>query len=412
MKRVGLAGFALLLALGAVACGGGGSDRGARASGSTSTTSSTTTTAPLPVTFYKPGGTLTSGKPGDILHQEPMPLDPSLPGTGYKITYVSTTPNGDLIPVTGVIIVPPSPAPAGGYDVVAWAHGTTGDGDKCAPSKNPPFKLSGAATLLDAGKLIAATDYEGQGTDTEIHPYLVADAEAHSVLDSVRAARHFGGSNTIVTWGWSQGGHAALSARQVQQTYAPEMKLLGTAANAPVTDLATFLLPGRTDPDVFPFTAEAILAWAEVYHEANLTDLVVVKDAENVRLAQQACSGDIATVKKPLDEIFRSDPQNLPTWREIAQLNSVKVDGSDAPVLLTHGDADPTVPVAGTVALDEELCKQGVPTELVRMAQWDHLTAFYSALDLTYQWILDRFNGVPAPSNCADTTTTTTGAAA
>jgi fermentation-respiration switch protein FrsA (DUF1100 family) len=405
MRRVGTALVVLLLAVGAAACGGG--DDGVESSSG----STTTTTPKTPITFYEPGGVLTTGNPGDVLAQEQVALDPSLPGTGYRITYVSTTPAGDRIPVTGMILVPPTPAPEGGYDVVAWSHGTTGIGDKCAPSKYIPFKLSGAAPLLNAGKLIAATDYEGLGTDTEIHPYLVSDAEAHSVLDSVRAAKSFGGGTRLVTWGWSQGGQAALSARQVQQTYAPEFTLLGTAANAPVTDLPTFLLPGVTDINVFPFTAEAILSWAEVYEQANLTDLVVVDDAEKARLAQQACTGDIQTnVDKPLDQIFRSDPQNLDTWRDIAELNSVKVDGSDAPVFVTHGDADTIVPISGTEKLVAALCAQGVPTEFVRMAQWDHSTAFFLSLDQVDQWILDRFAGLPAPSNCpapAETTTTT-----
>ena len=391
--------MALLLVMGAAACGGGGDD--VQASRATTTAPTTTTTPKTPLTFYKPGGVLTSGKPGDVLQQQQVALDPTLPGTGYSITYVSTTPAGDLIRVTGIIIVPPTPAPEGGYEVVAWAHGTTGIGDKCAPSRYLPFKLSGAAPLLNAGKLIAATDYEGLGTDTEIHPYLVAEAEAHSVLDSVRAAKTFGAGNTVVTWGWSQGGQASLSARNFQKSYAPEFNLLGAAANAPVTDLRTFLLPGVTDINIFPFTAEAILSWAEVYEQANLTDLVVVADAEKARLAQQACTGDIqANVTKPLDQIFRSDPQNLGTWGDAADRNSVKVDGSDAPVFITHGDADTIVPIAGTLKLVDALCAQGVPTEFLRMADWDHTTAFFLTLNQVDQWILDRFAGVPAPSNC------------
>ena len=37
---------------------------------------------------------------------------------------------------------------------------------------------------------------------------------------------------------------------------------------------------------MFPFLAEAILSWSEVYEEPDLTDLVVVDDAEAVRLAR------------------------------------------------------------------------------------------------------------------------------
>ena len=66
----------------------------------------------------------------------------------------------------------------------------------------------------------------------------------------------------------------------MQPSYAPELQVVGTVAHAPVTDIRTFLGPGITDPNVFPFTAEAILSWAEVYEEVSLEDLVVVADAE------------------------------------------------------------------------------------------------------------------------------------
>jgi len=353
------------------------------------------------LTFYRPATVLSSGAPGDVLSKEPIALVPELHGTGWKITYVSTTPAGDRVPVSGVLIQPLTPAPSGGYPVVVWAHGTTGIGDECAPSRYAPFNISGAAPLLDQGDVIAAPDYEGLGIPDEIHPYLVGAAEGHNVLDAARAARVVGGGNVTVTWGWSQGGHAALFARQLQPTYAPELDFRGTAAQAPVTDVGTFLLPGRTNPEVFPFTAEAILAWSEVYHEAELTDLVVVADAEKARLAQQACTGDIIdNTTRPLDEIFRADPQNSPTWKEAVRVNSVGVGDTTAPVLLTHGDADTTVPIAGTLALHDQLCAKRVPTRFIRQTTGDHGTAYYLTLNDVDAWITDRIAGKPPPSDC------------
>jgi acetyl esterase/lipase len=384
-RRVAVLGF--VIAMSVAACSGGGDGSAAKHQ--------------TPLTFYKPATVLSSGAPGDVLSKEPIALDPALHGTGWRIRYVSTTPAGDRVPVTGVLIQPLTPKPAEGYPVVLWAHGTTGIGDQCAPSGGEPFNLFGVAALLDAGDVIAATDYEGLGTPDEIHPYLVGASEGHSVLDIARAARSVGGGNVTVTWGHSQGGHAALFARSLQKTYAPELDLRGTVAQAPVTDVGTFLVPGRTDINVFPFTAEAILSWSEVYNEANLDDLVVVADAEKARLAQQACTGDIVdNTTRPLDEIFRTDPQNSDTWKEAVKVNSVTVDGSTAPVLLTHGDADPLVPIAGTVALDEQLCARHVPTQFLRNATWDHSTAYLLTLGDVDTWIQARFNGETPPSNC------------
>ncbi len=145
-----------------------------------------------PLTFYRPATVLASGSPGDVLAKEPIALAPGLHGTGWKVRYVSTTPAGDRVPVSGVLIQPLTPAPAGGYPVVVWTHGTTGLGDECAPSGYTPFNISGAAALLDAGDVIAAPDYEGLGIPDEIHPYLVGAAEGHNALDAARAARTSG----------------------------------------------------------------------------------------------------------------------------------------------------------------------------------------------------------------------------
>lgn len=36
---------------------------------------------------------------------------------------------------TSLVFTPNTPAPAGGWPIVVWAHGTTGVADACAPSK-------------------------------------------------------------------------------------------------------------------------------------------------------------------------------------------------------------------------------------------------------------------------------------
>jgi dipeptidyl aminopeptidase/acylaminoacyl peptidase len=385
-------GVVVLLAIGA-ACSSGNS-----ATTSRSATSTTTTPA---LTFYRPPDVLDTGHPGDVLNAAPIALDPSLPGTGQKITYVSTTPAGDRIPVTGVLIRPLTPAPKDGYPVVTWAHGTVGVGDKCAPSLVTPFTFDGAREFLAAGYAIAATDYAGLGTPDEIHPYLVGESEGRSVLDAARAARSIGAGSVTVAFGWSQGGHAALFAGELAHAYAPDLDFRGVAAQAPVTDSRTFLLPGVTDPLIFPFTAEAILAWSEVYHEASLTDLVVVEDAERARLAEQSCTGDIrAYTERPLDEIFRSDPQNTAVWNTAASINSASADGLRAPVLLTHGDADPLVPVSGTTALHVELCDAGSRVQYLHDPAWDHNSAHLATMQDVEAWITARVNGDKAPSDC------------
>src|SRR3546814_15681652 len=86
------------------------------------------------------------------------------------------------------------------------------------------------------------------------HPYLVGGDTARSVLDAVRAARAIPGAaagGQFAVWGESQGGHAALWTAISAKSYAPALRLVGTAAAAPPTDLADNLPTARA-PHVRP----------------------------------------------------------------------------------------------------------------------------------------------------------------
>jgi pimeloyl-ACP methyl ester carboxylesterase len=364
-----------------------------------------TTTPPLPTLhFYKPATVLASGHPGDVLNLSPTTIDPAWHGVAQRMTFVSTTPAGDLVPVTGVVITPSTPPPPGGYPILVWAHGTVGIGDNCAPSRFQPFDLPAGDQFLDAGYLIVAPDYEGLGVDGETHPYLVGDASGNNVLDAARAGQHLGGGRQVAAFGWSQGGHAVLFARERARTYAPELDVVGVVAAAPVTNVGLFLLQGRTNPDIFPFTAEAILSWSEVYEEPHLDDLVVVADAEKVRLARDnSCTGDLMPTE-PLDDYFRAEPQNFDLWRAGARLNSPTGGDVDIPVLVTHGDADPLVPVQGTIDYHDSLCIAGEHVMFIRNAAWGHTAAWAVPLQDIVSWIEARFAGQPAPTDCPGAT--------
>jgi acetyl esterase/lipase len=353
------------------------------------------------LTFYRPSTVLDEGEPGDLLSREPIELAAGLHATGERVTYISTTPAGDRVPVSGVLLTPQGAEPEGGRPVAVWAHGTTGLGDECAPSKKEPFTIMGAAALLDAGYIVVAPDYEGLGTPGEIHPYLVGEAEGRNVLDAARLARVAGGNDQVVAWGHSQGGHAVLFAREIAPDYAPELDLRGVAAAAPVTDLLVFLLPGLTDEFHFAFLAEALLAWSRVYHELDLRDLVVVEDAERVRLARQACTDDISVhLDKPLDEVFRENPDNEPRWHEAVELNSVHATGGDVPVMLTHGTIDPIVAVGGTDQAFEDFCAEGVPTHRLRSDAWGHTAAYVLNVGPVTDWLQARMEQKPPPDDC------------
>ncbi|WP_158920849.1 lipase family protein [Acidisphaera sp. S103] len=198
--------------------------------------------------------------PGRILRTEP--LDPgyglAAAGEQFRILYTSTDGIGgtDRVVVSGAYFAPRGTPPAGGWPLVAWAHGTTGIADTCAPSWNVRSKRDASYlnTWLGQGYAIVATDYQGLGTPGP-HPYLATRPEAYGVLDSVRAVlKGFPDiANKIVIIGQSQGGQAAFASAGLAARYAPELNIRGTVATgvpftAPNGPRPPQAPPGSADP--------------------------------------------------------------------------------------------------------------------------------------------------------------------
>jgi hypothetical protein len=118
--------------------------------------------------------------PGSIIRV--WPLDGGGPsgagGTAFRILYRSTGPSGDPIEVSGAIFIPPGPPPAGGRNIIAWAHPTSGVVEACAPSLMPDLAgtIWGLSEMMARGYVVVATDYPGLGTPG-MHPYLIGRAK-------------------------------------------------------------------------------------------------------------------------------------------------------------------------------------------------------------------------------------------
>jgi hypothetical protein len=181
------------------------------------------------------------GTPGKLLRQEPVPdhLVLTNAAKGLRVLYTAT--NGidgkTTVAVSGAIYFPKGPAPAGGWPVVAWAHGTTGVADVCAPSwmRRGKRDTEYLNAWLAQGYAVVASDYQGLGTPGG-HPWLSVRPEGWSVLDSVRSALTAFPelANAVVIVGQSQGSHAALSAAGLATTYAPTLRIKGTVTTGVV----------------------------------------------------------------------------------------------------------------------------------------------------------------------------------
>jgi acetyl esterase/lipase len=347
---------------------------------------------------------------GALIRSEPMPTAPDN-ASAFRVLYRSTGLHGEPIAVSGVVIVPVGAPPPGGRPIVAWAHPTTGIVAQCAPSLARVFfrSIQGLHELLAQGFVIAATDYPGLGTAGP-HPYLVGISEARAVLDSVRVARKIPGAGDgkiFAVWGHSQGGQAALFTGLLAHDYAPELELVGVAAAAPATDLATLLSADLDTNGGRNITAMTLWSWSRIYNAP--IDNVVTPEAIPVidRLANECIERffDVFTRRAPSRALTRSflkvkNVSDTEPWHALLEQNSPGPLPASIPVFLAQGTKDPLVLPAVTQAYYAKLCQSGSPVQFDTLPNVGHLFAARESAIPTIAWLAARFQHQPPPTTC------------
>jgi len=315
------------------------------------------------------------------------------------VVYGSTGLDGEPVAVSGLVLAPAEPPEGSGYPVLAWAHGTTGIADQCAPSRSGVYSVP--TNLAASGYVISATDYEGLGTDG-IHPYIVGVSEGRSVLDSIRAAQnlpeaHAGATSVIA--GLSQGGHAALWAGQLAPTYAPELDVRGALAGSPPTDLAAFTrwnfaaaIGGHIETTLAPMLLYGV--WSEAYG----LSLPFLTDAGQriAAAAPDGCDPSGLTVNP-----YASDPTLIPEWSQRLVENSPGATRTDVPFLVVSPSDDQLVGYDSQVAGVLVMCAVGDTVELRTVTGFhDAMLESAAVWQASLEWIEARFAGTPANSTC------------
>lgn len=320
----------------------------------------------------------------------------------WFVVYGSTGLDGKPVAVSEMILAPEPPPAGSGYPIVAWAHGTTGVADQCAPSKEGVTAIrSELQALVAQGYVVAATDYEGLGTDG-IHPYLVGVSEGRSIVDSILAAMalpdaHAGGPAVVI--GHSQGGHAALWAAELAPTYAPDLPLLGVFAASPPTDMVaweTWAFDQAASGVISPAAAPLLLfgVWNGIY-DAPL-GFLTNEGRQSALAGRDGCfPTDVNSTP------YLSDPARNAEWRNLLARNSPGGVGTTVPIRVVSPEADEAVDYHTQLAGMEAMCAVGDTVELWTVGG-DHDASIWtpSAWPEAVTWINDRFAGVAAVSTC------------
>ena len=359
--------------------------------------------APLPA-FYDVPDPLPVGQPGDLIRDETVAAE-GLHGTLHRVMYHSRSIRGADIAVTGLVVVPDGPAPAGGWPVMSWAHGTTGIADSCAPSLDASGSIGFANSFLDDGWVVVATDYEGLGTPGR-HPYIVGDSEARGVIDNVRAAAALGVdiSGDYVVWGHSQGGHAALFALHDAASWAPELHLLGVVAGAPPSQLDVvydYLVDSPYKYYLLMVGAAINAAYGD--EAAPLSDVMNQKGEDLIHLVDEGCTGALSDAADDIDvrDLLVTQPDGTlnpfsnPTWGPLIAAQDAQnfTEPADAPLLIIHGGDDEQIPNVSSVLLADHLCGIGQDVERWSYPGQSHAGVIGPSFDDMLSWMDLRRSG-------------------
>ena len=331
-----------------------------------------------------------SPSPGEWLAAEPLPPELGLPGAQRQLRFLYGSTDGtgkrDRLAVSAVLFLPSGTAPQGGWPLVAWAHGTVGIADHCAPSiaGRSQRDLDYLGAWLSAGFAIVATDYQGLGTPGA-HPYLNNKAAAYGILDSVRAARSAvpGLANRVLIVGQSQGAAAAISAAALAPDYAPGLAMIGTVATG-VPNVAASLgdanRAARSAADFDPAVAYLLYLAAS----ASDADPALNTDGAILPAAQSALAAARDLCALPLLQRVRSDGLTqdeaispLFFERFAAALAAVQYPGLSLaqPLFIGIGEADIDTPAAGQVQIAEMARAAGTKVEVHVYPGRDHSSA-------------------------------------
>jgi hypothetical protein len=397
--------------------------------------------APTPQTdpFYAYHGTTPLSKvaPGTVLNtriEAYHVLGIALPVAVVQLAYRSTGMLGQ--PTVNVTSVIEPPLQIGLPKVISYQSFY----DSLSPDDEPSYQISGGVTLgglipdvesvliapaLLAGYTVVVPDTEGEPADFAAGPVY-----GYNTLDSLRAAlaspwTHLWGTRQIGMLGYSGGAIGTEWASELAPTYAPSINklLVGASYGGTLVDPAhnlQYVSGSSLWAGVMPMALIGIA-------RASNVDLTPYLSAYGQQLFTQFQSASIiqglfggyagltfAQLVKPQ----YANPDNIPIFAQLANrlimgtggtpTTPLQIDqGAGGTIDGTAGDQPGIGPgdgvmIAGDVrTLARQYCGHGLKVQYNEYANDDHVETAVVWLVEAYAWMLSRFAGLPAPSNCS-----------
>ncbi|MCV7114546.1 prolyl oligopeptidase family serine peptidase [Mycolicibacterium setense] len=344
---------------------------------------------------------------------EAVPLDPelSVPGaaSAYRILYSTVDQHDSPALSTAAVLIPHGEAPEGGWPTIAWAHGTVGLGDDCAPSAQPRSARDAQYLThwLDQGYAVVGSDYAGLGTPG-LMSYLNSVATAHSVVDSVIAMHHMELplSPRWAIVGQSQGGGAAVNSARWATEFSRGTGLdyRGVVATGTPFNVESIVkqsgpdmaLPPNLGPAANSYTGYILAGFREARPDIDVDSVLTPAGLAAVDKAETLCKPELdqqLTGMTPTG-FFSAPLATLPGAAEALDAYlGTPTSGYDRPIFLGVGLQDRDVPPNMTLQLDDQLRANGQDVTLKVYPDEDHSGTVLASLPDSTPFLAAAFAG-------------------
>ncbi len=311
--------------------------------------------------------------------------------------------NGNPVDASGLFVIPKTQDV---FPLISLHHGTQSKRDNVG-SQSSIYSLD--ALIAGAlGYVAISPDMLGLGISTLVHPYHVAEVNANTSIDFIRAVKKYVSQNNIqingqlFLAGYSQGGYTTMAVhKKMQNDLSSEFTITASAPMAGAHDLvgtARFII-SNNNYERPSFLAFMIYSYSRIYNLGNLSQFFqhpyqnLIPTLFNGSLTTEEIDGALPnTLSQLFNESFlnsmRNDSEQVMT--NLLQQNSLLDWAPQSPVLIIHGNADTYVPYQNAITAKESWEAKGAPNvELVTINGGTHTSSIIPAILTAIAWFED-----------------------
>ncbi|NNG98148.1 lipase family protein [Gordonia araii] len=338
--------------------------------------------------WYREPTNLAKYRPGQIIRSRVVQtriVGIPFPVFTKQLLYRSNNVRKEPIATATTVIVPGIPWVGSPRPVVSFQEAIDATNSACNPSHTlqvGTFKEAALAQYwLAQGFAINVPDFDGQYNtfNTWDEGYMVLDSLRALKNDRTLGMRHSG----FALYGYSGGGSGSMRAAALRKSYAPDVRILGTAAGGMPADLvaqaryATPHQPGVTGISNFTMWL-GFAGLSRSYPEVFDAKKLLTRDGQRIVADMQSrCvyTAAMTGMWRPIKEYFKPG-MSLETTPEVMRvLREISLDKHvpDSPLLWFHGIWDELIPASVVVPTAKKYWRQGADLRFITSPLPEHI---------------------------------------